>query len=639
MRIYILLQNLMNRNGTISKELLAKDLDLSISSIRNLIRSANDVGKKNGFAIKLIKGKGYYLSVQDEKPFHRFLEQEEQTKIDVYNAKQRLFLLMFYIFQEVDYFTVEKLAEKLDVSKTTILRDFNKVEDVLKQFDLQLERKAHYGLRVVGSEIDFRRAFYEFVLTSDMYLEPTQEFCKFKRTFPFVELKELLTKELSEKNMIITDVALENVLNHIQVLVYRAIKQKIFTKDSKEDWVDDIYFDISKKLVDWIQIVFHIYLPDSEISLLAAHIAGKASVENLPKNYRKGLMDSLELILKQIDKELLTNFCNDMELKNALLLHMFPLLNRMYSNLNLNNPLIDEIYQKYANVFLIALRFGEIVERKYEFELSMDEIGYLALHFAAHFERAKNKSLERFQRIVVICSTGGGSAELLRLRLEFIFSKAIIVTSSANDIAKFKDELPDLFLTTIPLKDEVKDLPVPVIHIKELLDDSEIYKLQKWIVMSASNKTVSNRIPGLLELFDDKFFYKDDVKDYRKLLAMLSKDLIKFKYAPENFDKLVMEREEKFSTIYKNGVAGPHALKLEGIKDVVSVAVYEKPFEWKGKSVQIVFLINLQKGHLFIHQEISRLMLRIMEDDYVLKKLTTVKDFNQFKMELENLIK
>ncbi|MDF2675338.1 MAG: hypothetical protein K0R09_3610, partial [Clostridiales bacterium] len=58
-----------------------------------------------------------------------------------------------------------------------------------------------------------------------------------------------------------------------------------------------------------------------------------------------------------------------------------------------------------------------------------------------------------------------------------------------------------------------------------------------------------------------------------------------------------------------------------------------------GRTVQIVFLINLQQGHLFLHREISRLLLLIMEDSSARERLVNARDFEQFKMELEKLMK
>lgn len=638
MRTKILLEILMKDKKIVPKSFLTKEMNLSESSIRKLIRDSNDIGHKNGFQIELIKKEGYYLSITDEEKLNIYLDKEAKSEADIYNSSQRLKMLLFYIFQTKGYFTTEQLSERMEISRATILRDLKKIEEIINENGLMLEKKAHYGLKIIGDERNYRRAFSEFVLNSDLYLEPTQDFYEFSNSFNLKELRKLLTEDLYEKDLKISDVALENVLNHIKILVFRSRTNNYVSNHKVMDKKPNkVYDQVALAIAEWIKKTYSITLPESEIRLLAVHISGKATAGNLEEKDKQKLLNEIGYILKQIDDEFLTNFCNDEELKGALLLHMFPLLNRMYHNLQLENPLIDEVYSKYANIFVIAFRFSEHIEKRYGFKLTIDEVGYLALHFATHFERIKNKSLEQYKRIVVICTTGGGSAQLLRLKLEAIFPKAIVVTSSVNELDKFENEPPDLFLTTIPISKEFNK--IPIIHIKQLLDDSEIKRIKEIVSLPIYKQPISNSVPNIIELFSEKFYYRNSTTDYEELLKIQSKDLIKSGYAVEGFDKSVLERERKFTTIYKNGVAGPHALKLEAVKDIVSVAVYDKSFEWQGRGVQIVFLINLQQGHLFLHREISRLLLLIMEDNRLLERLINAKDFDQFKIELERIIR
>lgn len=90
--------------------------------------------------------------------------------------------------------------------------------------------------------------------------------------------------------------------------------------------------------------------------------------------------------------------------------------------------------------------------------------------------------------------------------------------------------------------------------------------------------------------------------------------------------------------MYRNGVAGPHAMKLDAIKDSVSVTICDEPMEYQGRSIQIIFLINLKSGHLFLHKELSRLLLRLMDNDHLRQRLIQTKNFRQFMAELEVLI-
>lgn len=636
MRTKILIENLQNNEKPLSRTSLAKRMNLSESSIRNLVRETNQIGSKNGFRVTLRKGEGYYLSILDQKKFDLYMKDQVEV-LDVYNPKLRIKNMLFDIFQKEGYFTFEQLAESIQVSRSTIVRDFEKVEEVLKEYGLSVERKPHFGLRITGQEQNYRRAFSEFVLASDLYLEPAQEFQSFLKSFNHDDLKSLLKGELIEKELKMSDVALDNVLNHIQVLIFRAKKHNFVLDKIRVESPEEMYFQVAKSISIWIEKNHKVNLPEAEVSLLSAHIAGKTSTGNLGEREKKELLDTIDNILSQIDSEFFTQLAQDHELKEALILHIFPLIRRMYNNLHLENPIIDEFYRKYSNVFLIAFRFSELIEESYGFDLTIDEIGYLTLHFAAHFERLKFKALESYKRIVVICATGGGSAHLLKLKLESIFPKAIIVTSSANEIQKFVNEPPDLFLTTIPINEDFNG--VPIIHIEQWLDDAEINCIKDTISLNYGSKTISNSIPNILELFSRKFYYRNDTRDYEELLIKKSKDLIKNGYAVEGFDASVIEREKKFTTIYKNGIAGPHAMKLEGIKDAISVTVYDTSFEWEGRTVQIVFLINLQQGHLFLHREISRLLLSLMEDDAARERIVNARDFEQLKIELVKLIK
>lgn len=351
MRTKILLEILMKDKKIVPKSFLTKEMNLSESSIRKLIRDSNDIGQKNGFRIELIKKEGYYLSIIDEKKLNIYLDKEAKSEADIYNSSQRLKMLLFYIFQTKGYFTTEQLSERMEISRATILRDLKKIEEIINENGLLLEKKAHYGLKIIGDERNYRRAFSEFVLNSDLYLEPTQDFYEFSNSFNLKELRKLLTEDLYEKDLKISDVALENVLNHIKILVFRARTNNYVSNHKVMDKKPDkVYDQVALAIAEWIKKTYGITLPESEIRLLAVHISGKATAGNLEEKDKQKLLNEIGYILKQIDDEFLTNFCNDEELKGALLLHMFPLLNRMYHNLQLENPLIDEVYSKSSMI-------------------------------------------------------------------------------------------------------------------------------------------------------------------------------------------------------------------------------------------------------------------------------------------------
>ncbi len=620
----------------VTKAVLSEKMDLSESSIRNIVRDSNQIGSKNGFQIELIRGQGYVLHITSREGYDQFVHKAMQRS-EIYNPQQRVNLIISFLLQAEDYVTIDQIATSMDVSRNTIVKDLKEVEKQVSAADLFLEKKVHYGLRVLGEESDYRRAFSKYVLT-DYYLTPVKEFKTFRHVFNLDELRKIVNEALMVNDLKMSDVAFENVVRHIRILIFRSLKSN-FVSSYKHLKVepDKAYFQVAEQIVTWINKKYDVVLPQSEMMFLAAHISGKVSIGKIDDQEKAEIDNQLGDILQTLDRAFSTYFTNDAVLRNDLLFHMLPLMKRLYYNMQLENPLVEEIYSKYANVFVIAFRFSELIEKQYGYQMSRDEVGYVAIHFAAHLERIKSVSLEKYKRIVVICTTGGGSAELLRLSLENIFSNAYISTASINNFKQYKDDPPDLFLSTVPM--EASYAQVPIIQINEWIDENEMRRIKDIISFQIYHKLDNQEITSLKDLFNEDIFYRGESDiDYLSLLKLRANDLVTKGYAVDHFPESVLEREKKFTTVYRSGVAGPHAMKLDAIKDAVSVTLLPEPIYYNERMIQIIFLINLKSGHLFLHKELSRLLMRLMDHDYIRQRLIQTKNFRQFMAELELLI-
>ncbi|GJM75772.1 hypothetical protein HMSSN036_79880 [Paenibacillus macerans] len=67
--------------------------------------------------------------------------------------------MLLYLFQSDSFQSMERLAEEIGVSRSTIIADLKEVEQQLEVFGLKLSRKAHYGMKIEGDEQNFRKAF------------------------------------------------------------------------------------------------------------------------------------------------------------------------------------------------------------------------------------------------------------------------------------------------------------------------------------------------------------------------------------------------------------------------------------------------------------------------------------------------
>ncbi|MEK5161996.1 BglG family transcription antiterminator [Paenibacillus sp. FSL R5-0527] len=619
---------------------LTHQLGLAERTVRELIRGLNKDGEKSGFHIRMIRGQGYRLEITDETSFKAYrlqMKKQRENNVDLNNKAARQQYLLLYLFQSDSFQSMERLAEEIGVSRSTIIADLKEVEQQLEVFGLKLSRKAHYGMKIEGDEQNFRKAFSHFILNNRQTIKQSEDFQQFRRRFDAKKLKTRLLKLLKDNGLDISDVYLNNIVTHLFILLYRVSRRNLIVADQMMPrYPEPLYQKIAREVADWIAGEYAISLPQDEVEYLALHLSGKTIVQHIGDEEKAELRAGMSRILQRLDEEFLTDFNRDEELREALLMHMFPLLNRLYYNLQLKNPLVEDVYSEYANVFVISFRFAEIIEEKYGFKMSRDEAGYVALHFATHLERMKQQRLEQFRRIAVVCSSGGGSAHLIRLKLESIFPKASVITASITELDKLQDQPLDLILTTIPLEGEITKKPV--IHIKQWLDDQEIQRIKETISLQIQPVHASYKLKDFKELFHRELFHLSGQDEYLELLQRRCEEVVSAGYSAPDFTEQVLFREHKFTTIYKNGVAGPHPMRMSAIKDCINVTLLEKPIVYEDKPVQIIFLINLRPGQLFLHREISKLLLLIMEKEDIRDKLLHVSSYDQFITLIENLL-
>lgn len=635
MREKILVDLLEESKVPVSLKEICNIMNLSESTIRNLIKEVKSTSKDDGFTINLLRGKGYILKITDHNLFKEY-KKEKQANIDFLDVDQRVKLILFHLLQEDTYITMEDLLEHILVSRSTLSNDLNLVKDKLADFNLKVISKPHHGLIIKGREQDLRKAFSKYVLHSTFYVEATQKYKTYFNNFDTEKMDKFFRSLLIVHRLSVSEIAMNNLLVHLKIMIYRVQEKNFIKADQliiKE--IDEVYLEVANRLAEWFYEEQELDLPKEEIHYLAAHISAKSSSDEMNPKRRERLYKDLKEILFILDKEFQTNFYQDTNLIESLLLHMYPLLDRLYYNLQLENPLINEMKLKYTNVFVVAFRLGELIEEKYAFKLTRDEIGYIAFHLAAHFEREKQNTIDQVKRIVVVCSTGGGNAHIIKMKLESVFTRAIILTVSNRNMIGFQEDIPDLILTTIPL--ETQYIEVPIIHIKNMLDEQELNRIVDKTAYYLSQQSSDKNGFSLRSLFSRDYFQIIKEENYIDIIREQSQKMIDDGVAAENYTDLVLERENRFSTIYENGVAGPHPIKLNAIKNTIGVTILKEPIEWQDKEVQIIFLINLKVGHLFLHKEISKFLMQIIDQKELKDGILRVTNYEQFLSYIEQL--
>ncbi|MGO3610360.1 MAG: BglG family transcription antiterminator [Enterococcus sp.] len=639
MRQEKIVEYLYAKKRAVAPQTVAAEFRISERTLVNDIKWLKEIGNQEGFTIQRVRSEGYQLKISDRQLFHSYLTQiTRQDQVDHSNPQERIKNIELLLLFHEDYLTMQQLAEWLEVSLSTIKTDIKQVEVFCERYELLLYSKAHYGLKIVGTESKKRQAILYLIRNTIHTPVVTEKYKEFDFVFDETALRHFLKERLLKHQLKISDIVFENIVQHIRLLSFRILQNNTLNSEEVAGaFSSDDYDLLTEELVSYLEATYRVRFSLAEKNYLEEQLRGKFTVLNNQASNQQ-LQEAIQKALELVDYRYHTRFQHDEELSNALLMHVAPLLQRLYTGHQLENPIIDDIYTQYANVFNVAMVFVNELNKDLETEISKDEIGYVAIYFAASLEKQSNQIIKDYQRIAVICSTGGGAAYLLKVNLDRLFSNAEVATFALNEIDQI-DSSFDLVISTVPLQQEQFDMPV--IFTKTILSQAEITKIEKDLhLLRESQNQIHDLNQFILNLFDPQWFRViEEPSDYLKILENECAYLEKKAWSKTGFTESVLTRERLMDTIYQKGVAGPHPMEQGAIKEVIDVVVLKKPLDYANKPVKIIFLINIKKDHLNLHKEISRLMIKMMDDPALDNQLMKITNFQEFKNYLKRLMK
>ena len=631
MRESLILKELKDSGDYLSLDYFSKKLEVSTRTIRNDMKIITNNEKCNGFKIEYKSKLGYIIQIEDEMRFELYLKSLSPVPLD--SPEQRLDSITALLLLKDDYTTIEQLSQEFLVSTSLIKNDLKRLNKKLEDTNLELERKAHYGVKIIGpikykqnvlSEIASKenRKLEEFYskFVSDKKMEnikTTEEniLVKYKLEANFVELEEL---------------KLQLVLLYIKASLRRNNKEKGFTQLKVS--YDDI---IIEHIIREVFCELKFFITDEEKDYLSDFI--KRKTKNKESEINSARKDKLQGLIynffEEVDKEYSTYFLEDKEFFNLLYLHIASLIERVKRDQNLKNPFSRQISHQYPTVFNLAIQLSKRLEKEYEIKINQHEIGFIATHIAVPFEKRQGENFKQKYKIGIVCSSGGGSAYLIKLRLQEIFPNAEVKNFSLLDKEKIIEFLPDLIFSITDLSFEVN---APVILIKEILDDLDYLKIKESVRYVDDFGKVTNPQQYFLSLFSKKHFICIKRKlEYKDILETMAQKVVEDGACAPSYPKDVWERESFLNTIYTNGVTIPHPIEMTGNKNLISVALVQSDIEYEERKPQIIFMVSLIKGNLELHKQVTKHLSIIMEDKNVVNKLRGSQSYEEFMHKLK----
>lgn len=584
---------------------LADILNISDRTCRKYIKILSEILIKKNVEIESKPRFGYLLkdnNISENELFHN-----EVKKIPN-SANDRLIYLINKLISEDRYIKLFDVSEEIYTSSKTLSQDLKKVSELLENYNLFLERKPYYGIRLQGNEIDIRN-FYIDVLEKRLNENDIEDDVKLK----IVEIAENISVNFRGKNIKISDISLQNLAISFYVTLNR-IDKNYLIEDIIEN--EDELFKVKKgeikACINDLKNIFNLKKDMSErdidyltIRFITTETMTYSSIKNLDV---KDIQKLIEDIFFYINVTFKIDLSNDEMLYKNLYTHLIALVIRLRFGIKTQNPLIDDIKKNIPFEYNLSQYVCSRIGEKYSKELSEDEVGYIAviLHMAKEINKRNRK-----KNILLICPSGRGISKFLTYTFKNSFSEYLneINACGLSDLKYINlDEIDIVF----SLVDDKLNINKPVYKIKYFLNSDDLENIKKIL---DDNKEYVNSIFAK-ELF---FHFEEEInkKDLISFVSNKFKEYIKFN---DDLESLIIEREKLGMTEISEDVAIPHPIHVIPSVNKIAVCLLDKSIKWINNEVKIVLfmLINNSNGE---NEKIYKLLTKVVNDKKIIDKI------------------
>lgn len=703
-----ILNFIINSKNPVTTKELADSFHVSERTIRYDLDNIDYFLSENNLEVldrKPSVGISYKVSPQELKKISSVF-----NDIDNYDyamsQEERVKYIICELLQNNNFITIDKLSEELSVSKGTILKDIEFCKEWMEKNSLKLKSIRGKGMKAVGEEKHLRKAatkiFDESFDTIELLEVLKENFCKKENTNINIFINKLFKDidiayiekciSIAENQMEATfsDDAFNALLIHLAIAVKRIQlgKDIVMDKGELKSLRKIKEFSVASAIAKMLEDKFNIIVPEEEIGYVTIHLLGSnvTAVEELDKDNWLEIRIMASKLIEEMENNTGCYLKHDKQLFNGLLQHLRPAIYRLIHDIEIKNPLIEEIKESYKKVFSAVKTSIGFIEKKYLKEFSDEEVGYLTLHFQAAIENNKDKDIKK-PDVLVVCATGIGTSKMVSARLQTLFDINIVDTISYREVEKaLGKHSVDVIITTVPLNVQ----GIRCVQVNPFLSEKNISELNLIFSKLYSNKKGNSKdnckanlnIDELIEVIKgstninnlDKL--KNDLKEYLQLgigkkipevkpdlqdilkrqcialnleaktweeaVRLSGELLLKNNYIKESYIDAMVKTVKEMGPyiVIVPGIAMPHARPEDGVKAIgASLVTLKEPINFgdsENDPVKVIIAI-CSTDHISHMKALSQLM-KVMESPNFLENILKVHSPEGVLEYIENLV-
>ncbi|EMC30259.1 BglG family transcription antiterminator [Streptococcus mutans] len=435
---------------------LSTQLQLSEKTIYRLIKEINQLYSPNELIARK-KGSGFKLKKE-------FLTEElPETNDNVFTPfKRQEKILEKLLLISPKGLLIYDLGQEFYVSNSVIMKDKVEIQKQIDAFHLKISTQSG-NIFIKGSELDIRRAIADLIpafSTIDIDdLSLSTQSATFDIDLALFLLKEIKKVE-SHLNAELSYPYNVNIFSHLYIMIERLKKENRKASQSLVHFNDDndtMLLGESRKVIKDISDYLGRTIDDIEISYLYQYLYSSRFQLNSQQQkvqFSKRVVAITKFYLTEMEMTKWQKIDEQSPMFIDLANHIGPLLRRLDIKIRIKNKMLNEICERYQTIYQQTEVVSQKMIQTFGFPtISADEIGFLTLYFV-RFRELNHPPI----KAIIMCSSGIGISELLKLKIEAEFKNLDIVevVSSHNADAVLANH-PDvkLLITSVNLSSNV----------------------------------------------------------------------------------------------------------------------------------------------------------------------------------------
>ncbi|AOT72098.1 BglG family transcription antiterminator [Geosporobacter ferrireducens] len=526
-----ILEQLVQYQDFITVEQLAKQYNLSHRTIRHDILMLESSLKRR--EITFTRHRKYGLKIDLDSCQWQQLQDFLYQKAEYLSPQNRSKEIAKVLLEKSET-KFDELLEIFKISNKTLTGDLNELKLWFGMQHLKLLREKG-KVKILGREL-YKRKAYLYLLKEEATGEKILDYLlneeskimnilQWKEWFQPKDMHYLfeVVSELEQTlSITFSDNGYVALILHMYLSMERLRKAHFVAMDEGllKELQQTEEFKTAERIVRVrIEPYFQIHLPLSEIGYITQHIL------TAQKEYQKDKEDEecLELakqIVIEAEKTLEKPLLASAQIIESLAMHLKPAIYRSKYGIKIYNPLFSELQKKYSLLLETIINITNAILSPKGIQFDEQEASYIAMHIGAGIEQQLSASIKK--RVVIVCSSGLGTVNILQRRLLDIYPQIELVKKcSYKDLKDLTVEDVDLIISTI---DIYFNLPIPWIKVSPLLTQEDEKRIITLLGLTEHNQGkewhVSRTVKEVIKLVEKNANIHDRTE--------LTKELVQF---------------------------------------------------------------------------------------------------------------